>query len=70
MEFTREIYWNVGHGAATLIPMYLLATVAIGVLVYGFLQRVKTYRLAKTLDRFDNPRARLAGADVEKPREG
>ena len=25
MEFTREIYWNVGHGPLTLVPMYLLA---------------------------------------------
>ena len=62
MEFTREIYWNVGHGAATLVPMYLLAAVAIGLLVYGFLQRVKTYKLAKPLNRFDNPGARLASA--------
>ena len=25
MEITREIYWNVGHGPLTLVPMYLLA---------------------------------------------
>ena len=29
MEFTREIYWNVGHGFLTLGPMYLLALTAI-----------------------------------------
>ena len=33
MEFTREIYWNVGHSAGTLVPMYLFAFVAIGLLV-------------------------------------
>ncbi|MDH5510568.1 MAG: (Fe-S)-binding protein [Nitrospinota bacterium] len=33
MEATREIYWNVGHGA--LIPMYLLAILAVGVMAYG-----------------------------------
>ena len=34
MESTREIYWNVGHGIATLAPMYLLALAALGLLVY------------------------------------
>ncbi|MBW2660371.1 MAG: hypothetical protein JRC87_12420, partial [Deltaproteobacteria bacterium] len=62
MEFTREIYWNVGHGPATLVPMYLLVTVAIGLLVYGFLQRVKIYKIAKPLNRFDNRTARLVEA--------
>ena len=32
MEYTREIYWNVGHGAWTLVPMYLLAIFSIGFL--------------------------------------
>lgn len=53
MEFTREIYWNVGHGAATLIPMYLLAIVAIGLLVKGFYDRVKVYRQGLPLQRDD-----------------
>jgi Fe-S oxidoreductase/nitrate reductase gamma subunit len=33
MEASREIYWNVGHGV--LIPMYLMAFTAIGVMAYG-----------------------------------
>ena len=33
MEFSREIYWNVGHGAGTLVPMYLLTIAALAVLV-------------------------------------
>jgi Fe-S oxidoreductase/nitrate reductase gamma subunit len=53
MEFTREIYWNVGHGAWTLLPMYLLAIAAIGLLVGGFLQRVKVYKQGLPLDRTD-----------------
>ena len=32
MELTREIYWNVGGGAATLLPMYLLLIVAVALL--------------------------------------
>ncbi|MBE9570885.1 MAG: electron transporter, partial [Proteobacteria bacterium] len=53
MEYTREIYWNVGHGAATLVPMYLLSFVAVAILVYMFLQRIKVYKLGQALDRTD-----------------
>jgi len=60
MEFTRAIYWNVGHGAATLVPMYLLAIAAIAALVYGFVRRAETYRLGKPKDRLDQPLARAA----------
>lgn len=62
MEFTREIYWNVGHGFLTLGPMYLLAFSAIGVLVYGFLQRMKVYRQGQALNRTDQAGARLGDA--------
>ncbi|MDA8428499.1 MAG: heterodisulfide reductase-related iron-sulfur binding cluster [Geobacteraceae bacterium] len=51
MEVTREIYWNVGHGV--IIPMYLLALAAFGVLVWGFWQRLPLWRQGKQLDRFD-----------------
>ena len=51
MEFTREIYWNVGHGFATLAPMYGLLLVALTVFVFGFLKRIKVYRLGQPLDR-------------------
>lgn len=60
MEFTREIYWNVGHGAWTLIPMYLSAIAAIVVLALGVLQRVKVYKQGLPLDRFDQPKKRVA----------
>jgi len=53
MENTREIYWNVGHGAATLVPMYLLSLAAVAILVYMFLQRVKIYKQGQTLNRTD-----------------
>ncbi len=59
MEFTREIYWNVGHGPLTLVPMYLLAIGAMIFVARSFLTRSKVYRQGKELDRFDNPGARI-----------
>ena len=61
MEFTREIYWNVGHGAATLVPMYLLAIAAIGVVVKMFLQRREIYRQGQPLVRTDDLGERITG---------
>ncbi|MDW7645410.1 MAG: heterodisulfide reductase-related iron-sulfur binding cluster [Desulfuromonadales bacterium] len=43
MEFTREIYWNVGQGALVLVPMYALALAAVAVMLWGFWQRVRVY---------------------------
>jgi Fe-S oxidoreductase/nitrate reductase gamma subunit len=60
MEFTREIYWNVGHGLFTLGPMYLLALAALTVLAYGTFQRIKVYRLGQPLMRTDEPYARFS----------
>jgi len=62
MEITREIYWNIGHGWKTLVPMYLLTLVAIGVLVLSGLQRLKIYRLGKPLNRADHLWERLIEA--------
>jgi len=62
MEFTREIYWNVGHGVLTLGPMYLLAISAIAILVYGFVQRARIYRQGRPLQRTDEPGQRLLAA--------
>ena len=59
MEFTREIYWNVGHGASTLVPMYLFALAAIGLMVKGVLRGVEVYRRGKALDRFDRRGERI-----------
>ena len=53
MEFTREIYWNVGHSAETLVPMYLFAFAAIGLLVKGFLQRIAIYKQGLPRNRTD-----------------
>ncbi len=63
MEATREIYWNVGHGV--LIPMYALAILAIGALVYGARQRIRVYRLGKPLDRTDDLKGRILAAVKE-----
>ncbi|MFW2368675.1 MAG: heterodisulfide reductase-related iron-sulfur binding cluster [Desulforhopalus sp.] len=60
MEFTREIYWNVGHGALTLIPMYLLAIAAVTILVKGFWQRITVYKQGRQLERKDNLGARVS----------
>ena len=60
MEFTREIYWNIGHGPATLVPMYLFAVLAMAALVYGFVRRLRVYRLGKPMMRTDQPFARFA----------
>lgn len=59
MEFTREIYWNVGHGALTLVPMYLLVVAAFTILVRAFLQRLAVYKQGQSLKRTDNLGARI-----------
>ena len=61
MESTREIYWNVGHGAATLVPMYVLSFFAIAILSYAFYRRLKIYKQGQTLDRTDRLPQRIAG---------
>ena len=62
MEFTREIYWNVGHGFTTLAPMYGLLLVALVFLVLGCLKRLKVYRLGQPLDRTDQRAERIKHA--------
>jgi len=62
MEFTREIYWNIGHGAATLLPMYLLTAAALAVAGWGVWQRVRVYRQGKPLVRTDEPIERVLAA--------
>lgn len=59
MELTREIYWNVGHGATTLVPMYLFFLLAAALLIKGFLDRLKVYKQGLPLDRKDEPASRL-----------
>ncbi|MDR2548769.1 MAG: 4Fe-4S dicluster domain-containing protein [Desulfobulbus sp.] len=59
MEFTREIYWNVGHGFATLAPMYGLLLLAVAIFVLGLVKRLKVYRLGQPLDRTDQRRERI-----------
>lgn len=61
MEYTREIYWNIGHGWAVLLPMYLLSFAAIVILIYAAGKRIKIYRQGRPLDRFDNLPSRLLG---------
>jgi Fe-S oxidoreductase/nitrate reductase gamma subunit len=51
MGVTREIYWNVGSGV--VLPMYILALAALGVMVWGLRKRFAHWRQGKTLDRFN-----------------
>ncbi len=60
MEFTREIYWNVGHGPTTLLPMYLLTLAAVFVLLREFVARVKIYKQGKPVERFDQRSRRIS----------
>ncbi|MCK4502035.1 MAG: 4Fe-4S dicluster domain-containing protein [Desulfuromonadales bacterium] len=61
MEYTREIYWNIGHDLSVLVPMYLLGFTAVAIVVYAFLQRIKVYKQGQSLDRFDQlPRRSVA----------
>ena len=62
MEASREIYWNVGHSWMTLLPMYLVTIVAMAVLVYGFMLRLKVYKQGKAINRTDNIGERLTAA--------
>ena len=62
MEFTREIYWNVGHSAGVLVQMYLLTLIAMAALGYGFWQRIKVYRKGQKVDRTDQIKERVVDA--------
>ncbi|MBW2689188.1 MAG: 4Fe-4S dicluster domain-containing protein [Deltaproteobacteria bacterium] len=60
MEFTREIYWNVGHGVTTLLPMYILTFAAIAVLINAFMKRIKVYKQGQSVDRLDQLPLRIS----------
>lgn len=57
MEITREFYWNVGHGV--VLPMYIFVALALAVLIYGFVRRIRIYRQGKRLQRLDQLPRRL-----------
>ena len=59
MEFTREIYWNVGHGFTTLAPMYGLLLAALAVFVRGCAKRIKVYQIGQPLNRTDQRGERI-----------
>lgn len=54
MEYTREIYWNIGHDWAVLLPMYLLSFAAVAIVVNEFIRRVKIYKQGRPLNRIEN----------------
>lgn len=51
MDATREIYWNVGHGA--ILPMYLLTFATLALLFWGIWRRLPHYRQGQPLQRLD-----------------
>lgn len=59
METTRELYWNIGHGAAVLLPMYLFTFAALWFLLRSGLQRLNIYRQGKPLNRTDQRAVRI-----------
>ena len=59
MEYTREIYWNVGDGFLTLAPMYLIAVMALGIMVWGLIQRISLYKHGQPVQRSDQPGVRF-----------
>jgi Fe-S oxidoreductase/nitrate reductase gamma subunit len=60
MTFTREIYWNVGHGV--VLPMYLFAALTVAIVIYGFIRRIRVYRQGKPLQRLDHLFTRILRA--------
>ena len=62
METTREIYWNVGHGIFTLLPMYLLVVIGVTFMAVGLLKRIRVYKTGLPMDRKDQPEKRLIGS--------
>ncbi len=60
MNFTREIYWNVGHGV--VLPMYMFAALTVAIVIYGFIRRIRVYRQGKPLQRLDHLFTRILRA--------
>jgi Fe-S oxidoreductase/nitrate reductase gamma subunit len=59
MELTREIYWNVGHGLTTLVPMYLITLAAVALLVNETCKRIRIYSRGRRSVRTDQLPLRL-----------
>jgi Fe-S oxidoreductase/nitrate reductase gamma subunit len=62
MELTRELYWNVGHGAPTLVPMYFLFFLAIGLAAWFILHRLPVYKQGQSIERTDQLEVRVRRA--------
>ena len=62
MELTRELYWNVGHGAPTLVPMYFLFILAGGLAAWSILKRLPLYKQGQPVERTDRMDERIRRA--------
>ena len=58
MTYTREFYWNVGHGV--ILPMFMFVALTAAILVYGIIRRIRIYRKGKPLPRLDHLPTRIA----------
>ena len=63
MEASRQIYWNVD--GSTIVVMYLMAGLAMGILVWGLLRATAFLRLGKPLKRDDQFLKRLLYAKLQ-----
>ena len=61
MELTREIYWNIVGGPA----IYVLAAVAVAILLRGVWRRIRIWRQGAPEDRNDRLGDRLWGMLIE-----
>ncbi|MFP6641635.1 MAG: heterodisulfide reductase-related iron-sulfur binding cluster [Myxococcota bacterium] len=61
MEPTRKIYWNIIDGPI----IYALAVVAVGVLLYGMVRRIRIWRLGHAEVRTDRMGERIRGLLIE-----
>jgi hypothetical protein len=52
-ELCREIYWNIGHGAKVLVPMFLVTLPALALVVGAIIERRKIYLQGRPLQRLD-----------------
>lgn len=59
MQYTREIYWNIGHDLSVLLPMYLLSFAAVAILVNEFIRRISGYRQGQPLNLTDQLATRI-----------
>jgi Fe-S oxidoreductase/nitrate reductase gamma subunit len=62
MEAFREIFWNVSLAPFVFYP---LGAIAVGLIIYALVRRIKLWRIGKPENRLDNPGRRVWNFIVE-----